>query len=72
VIAVQRVGPNVVIDESMRVRNGAALLYSLQLFDLECTQTATFIGSADIDFVISRAAGGQASLLGGNVVSAIK
>jgi filamentous hemagglutinin family protein len=70
-IAVQPLGPNFVIDDSMGVRNGTALLHSFQLFDLDSTQTATFTGPANIGFVISRVTGGQASLLGGNVVSAI-
>ena len=58
-------GPDFIINDSLGTRSGNNLFHSFKTFDIHVNEQATFTGSADIENVISRVTGGQASVING-------
>jgi filamentous hemagglutinin family protein len=64
-------GPDFQIGENLGTRAGGNLFHSFGQFSLSQEQSATFTGSGDIDHVISRVTGGQASSIDGLLKSEV-
>jgi filamentous hemagglutinin family protein len=64
-------GPDFQIVEDLGTRSGSNLFHSFGQFSLSQEQSATFTGSGDIDHVISRVTGGQASSIDGLLKSEV-
>lgn len=64
-------GPDFQITEALGQRAGSNLFHSFGQFNLNNTESATFSGSPDIQNVISRVTGGQASNIDGALRSTI-
>ena len=58
-------GPNFAIDPSFGQQVGANLFHSFESFNLDSSESATFIGATDISNVINRVTGGQPSSIDG-------
>ncbi|MEE9345345.1 MAG: filamentous hemagglutinin N-terminal domain-containing protein [Methylococcales bacterium] len=64
-------GPNYQITEDLGQRAGGNLFHSFGQFNLNNTESAVFSGSTDIQNVIGRVTGGQASNIDGTIRSTI-
>jgi len=64
-------GPNFAVDASFGQQVGTNLFHSFESFNLNSTESATFIGPTDISNIISRVTGGHASFIDGLLSSRI-
>ena len=64
-------GPNFAIDANFGKQVGTNLFHSFESFNLNRTESATFIGPADIGNIINRVTGGQPSSIDGLLSSKI-
>jgi filamentous hemagglutinin family protein len=64
-------GPNFAVDASFGQQVGTNLFHSFESFNLNRTESATFIGPADIGNIINRVTGGQPSSIDGLLSSKI-
>ena len=64
-------GTNIEIEQAFGTRTGDNLFHSFEAFNIEPGGIVTFTGAADIDNVISRVTGGEASLIQGTLRSQV-
>ncbi|MCV6636900.1 filamentous hemagglutinin N-terminal domain-containing protein [Candidatus Albibeggiatoa sp. nov. NOAA] len=67
--AVQLDAPNYQITPDLGQQVDDALFHSFETFNLNAGETATFLGSEQLDYIISRVTGEQASFLNGSILT---
>jgi filamentous hemagglutinin family protein len=64
-------GPDYLIDDSLGQQFGSNLFHSLQTFDLNAGESATFTGPNSVENILTRVTGGNRSFIDGSIRSQI-